>query len=77
MELTPDILLRAYAIGIFPMAEGREHSELHWIDPEHRGVLPLEEFHIPRKLRRRIRRAVAASSGAVLSISSAFASYAA
>ena len=57
MELTPDILLRAYAIGIFPMAEGREHTELHWIDPEHRGVLPLEEFHIPRKLRRRIRRA--------------------
>jgi leucyl/phenylalanyl-tRNA--protein transferase len=56
MELTPDILLRAYAIGIFPMAEGREHRELHWIDPEQRGVLPLERFHLPRKLRRRIRR---------------------
>ena len=56
MELTPDILLRAYAIGIFPMAEGREHRELHWIDPEQRGVLPLDSFHVPRKLRRRIRR---------------------
>jgi leucyl/phenylalanyl-tRNA--protein transferase len=56
MELTPDILLRAYAIGIFPMAEGRDHRELHWIDPEQRGVLPLDAFHIPRKLRRRIRR---------------------
>ena len=56
MELTPDILLRAYAIGIFPMAEGREHRELHWIDPEQRGVLPLERFHLPRKLRRRIQR---------------------
>ncbi len=56
MELTPDILLRAYAIGIFPMAEGREHRELHWIDPEQRGVLPLDGFHVPRRLRRRIRR---------------------
>lgn len=56
MHLTPDVLLRAYAIGIFPMAEGREHSDLHWIDPELRGVLPLEAFHVPRKLRRRLRR---------------------
>jgi leucyl/phenylalanyl-tRNA--protein transferase len=56
MELTPDILLRAYAIGIFPMAEGRKHSDLHWIDPEQRGVLPLEGFHVSRKLRHRMRR---------------------
>ena len=56
MQLTPDVLLRAYAIGIFPMAEGREHADLHWIDPELRGVLPLERFHVPRKLRRRLRR---------------------
>lgn len=56
MHLTPDVLLRAYAIGIFPMAEGREHSDLHWIDPELRGVLPLNAFHVPRKLRRRLRR---------------------
>jgi leucyl/phenylalanyl-tRNA--protein transferase len=56
MRLTPDLLLRAYAIGIFPMAEGRDHAELHWIDPEVRGVLPLDRFHLPRKLRRRVRR---------------------
>ncbi len=56
MHLTPDVLLRAYAIGIFPMAEGRAHSELHWIDPEERGVLPLDAFHIPRRLRRILRR---------------------
>ncbi len=56
MRLTPDLLLRAYAIGIFPMAEGRDHPELHWIDPEVRGVLPLDRFHMPRKLRRRVRR---------------------
>ncbi len=56
MQLTPDVLLRAYAIGIFPMAEGRAHADLHWIDPEQRGILPLDGFHISRKLRRRLRR---------------------
>ena len=56
MQLTPDVLLRAYAIGIFPMAEGRAHADLHWIDPEQRGILPLDGFHIPRMLRRRLRR---------------------
>ena len=56
MRLTPDLLLRAYAIGIFPMAEGRDYAELHWIDPELRGVLPLDTFHLPRKLKRRLRR---------------------
>jgi leucyl/phenylalanyl-tRNA--protein transferase len=56
MRLTPDLLLRAYAIGIFPMAEGREHPELHWIDPEVRGILPLDNFHMPRKVKRRVRR---------------------
>ncbi|MFQ6018053.1 MAG: leucyl/phenylalanyl-tRNA--protein transferase [Kiloniellaceae bacterium] len=56
MQLTPELLLRAYAIGIFPMAEGRDHSDLHWIDPELRGILPLDGLHIPRRLRRKIRR---------------------
>lgn len=56
MQLTPDLLLRAYAIGIFPMAEGRDHPDLHWIDPETRGILPLERFHLPRSLKRRLRR---------------------
>ena len=56
MELTPDLLLRAYAVGIFPMAEGRSEQDIHWIDPELRGVIPLEHFHVPRRLRRRLRR---------------------
>jgi len=56
MELTPELLLRAYAYGVFPMAESREDPELYWFDPERRGILPLESFHIPRKLRRTVRR---------------------
>lgn len=56
MQLTPELLLRAYAVGIFPMAESRQDPEIHWIDPELRGVIPLDEFHIPRKLRRRVLR---------------------
>jgi leucyl/phenylalanyl-tRNA--protein transferase len=58
MQLTPDLLLRAYAIGIFPMAESRVDPELHWIDPDLRGVLPLDRLHVPRKLRAKIRRGV-------------------
>lgn len=53
-EITPDILLRAYALGIFPMAEGRDDPEIHWVDPRRRGIFPLEGFHISRSLRRRI-----------------------
>lgn len=56
MELTPDLLLRAYAVGIFPMAESRRDQEIHWIDPEVRGIIPLTEFHVPKRLRRRVRR---------------------
>ena len=54
-ELTPEILLRAYAAGIFPMAESRLDPELFWVDPEWRGVIPLDAFHLPRRLRRTIR----------------------
>ena len=56
MKLNPELLLRAYAIGIFPMAESRDDPVVHWIDPDNRGVLPLERFHIPRRLKRRVRR---------------------
>ena len=56
MQLTPELLLNAYAVGIFPMAEARDDPELYWIDPERRGVLPLEAFHVPRSLRRTLRR---------------------
>lgn len=54
-DLSPQTLLRAYAIGLFPMAENREDPELYWIDPEKRGVLPLDGFHVPKKLRRTVR----------------------
>ena len=58
MELTADLLLRAYAVGIFPMAESRRDHEIHWIDPEVRGVIPLADFHVPRRLRRTVRKQV-------------------
>lgn len=53
--LTPDMLISAYAGGIFPMAEHRGDTELFWVDPRHRGVLPLDRFHISRSLRKTIR----------------------
>ena len=56
MELKAELLLRAYSIGIFPMAESRGDPEIHWIDPDRRGILPIESFHIPRKLRRLVRQ---------------------
>jgi leucyl/phenylalanyl-tRNA--protein transferase len=58
MQLTPELLLRAYAVGIFPMAESRDDPEIHWIDPEMRGLLPLDQVHVPRKLRRKVLRDV-------------------
>ncbi len=54
-ELTPDILLRAYAMGIFPMSDGRDDCDIHWVDPRLRGILPLDGFHISRSLRKTIR----------------------
>lgn len=55
--LTPDLVLSAYARGIFPMAERRDSPEIFWIDPRRRGILPLDAFHLSRSLRRRMRRA--------------------
>ena len=55
ITLTPELLLRAYAAGIFPMAESAEDPELFWVDPVRRGILPLDAFHVPRRLKRSIR----------------------
>ncbi len=55
-ELTPDILLRTYAAGIFPMAESAEDPTLCWVDPETRGILQLEKFRVARGLQRKLRR---------------------
>ncbi len=54
-RLTPQILLRAYAEGLFPMAERRGDPMLYWVSPEKRGILPLNEFHVPRRLARTVR----------------------
>ncbi len=56
-RLTPKLLLGAYASGIFPMAESRDDRGLFWVDPDVRGILPLNAFHIPRRLRRTLRQA--------------------
>ncbi|BAE51544.1 leucyl/phenylalanyl-tRNA--protein transferase [Paramagnetospirillum magneticum] len=53
--LTADLLLRAYASGVFPMARSRDENRLYWVDPEQRGILPLEAFHVPKSLRRTLR----------------------
>lgn len=54
--LDPDLLLRAYAAGIFPMADGRDAADLFWVEPKKRGVLPLDDFHLPRSLAKLLRQ---------------------
>ncbi|MDO3434236.1 leucyl/phenylalanyl-tRNA--protein transferase [Rhizobium sp. CBN3] len=54
--ITPDILLRAYSIGLFPMAESADDPEIFWVEPELRGVLPLGDFHISKSLAKTVRR---------------------
>ena len=55
VEITPEVLLKAYACGIFPMAENADDPALYWIEPELRGVIPLETFHVPARLARTVR----------------------
>ena len=54
-EITPDLLLQAYANGVFPMAEHRADDQVFWVDPQRRGVVPLNGFHISRSLAKTIR----------------------
>jgi leucyl/phenylalanyl-tRNA--protein transferase len=56
IRLTSALLLQAYAAGIFPMAESADDPELFWVDPRQRGILPLDAFHVPRRLQRVLRR---------------------
>ena len=56
-EITPQMLLRAYACGIFPMAESADDPQLYWIEPQARGVLPLDALTIPKRLARTVRQA--------------------
>jgi leucyl/phenylalanyl-tRNA---protein transferase len=56
VEITPQGLLKAYSCGIFPMAESADDNALYWIEPERRGILPLDEVHVPRRLAKTIRQ---------------------
>lgn len=53
--ITPEILLQAYACGIFPMADAADDPHLYWVEPANRGILPLDRFHVPRRLARTVR----------------------
>ena len=54
IEVTPELMLRAYRVGLFPMAETRRGQRLYWLDPEQRGILPLDGFHLPKRLLRTV-----------------------
>lgn len=55
LTLTPNLLLNAYANGVFPMADSADSDEVYWVEPKQRGVIPLDGFHVSRSLARRIR----------------------
>ncbi len=55
-RLTPELLLTAYASGIFPMAEARDDPSVYWVDPRSRGILPLDGFHVSRSMAKRLKR---------------------
>lgn len=54
-EITPEILLKAYAAGIFPMAEDADDPSLFWVEPRERGIIPLDRFHVGKRLARTVR----------------------
>ena len=54
--LTPEILIRAYSIGVFPMSESRNDPNVFWVDPKMRGILPLDNFHISHSLKKTVRK---------------------
>jgi leucyl/phenylalanyl-tRNA--protein transferase len=55
IDITPEVLLKAYACGIFPMAESADDPALYWIEPDMRGIIPLDGFHFPARLARTVR----------------------
>lgn len=55
-RIPPDLLLRAYASGVFPMAESEHDPEVFWVRPEERGIIPLDRFHVPKSLAKRVRQ---------------------
>ncbi len=55
-RITPELLLRAYSIGLFPMSDAADDPEIFWVEPELRGILPLEQFHVSKSLAKAIRQ---------------------
>ncbi len=53
--LDPDLLLRAYAIGVFPMADSRDATDLYWVEPRRRAIIPLDRFHLSKSLRKTLK----------------------
>ena len=53
--LDPDLLLRAYSIGVFPMSDSRDADDLYWVEPRRRAILPLDSFHLSRSLRKTLK----------------------
>ncbi|MBH68525.1 MAG: leucyl/phenylalanyl-tRNA--protein transferase [Rhodospirillaceae bacterium] len=56
IKITPELLLKAYRFGVFPMAESKDDKRIMFIDPDHRGIIPLDAFHIPRKLKKLVKK---------------------
>ncbi|HYJ53673.1 MAG TPA: leucyl/phenylalanyl-tRNA--protein transferase [Allosphingosinicella sp.] len=56
--LDPDLLLRAYSIGVFPMSDSRSASDLYWVEPKRRAILPLDSFHLSKSLRKLLKSGV-------------------
>ncbi len=54
IELTPDLIVRAYMAGIFPMSESADNPDIFWVSPEMRGIIPLEDFHVSKSLQKSI-----------------------
>jgi len=56
--LDPDLLLRAYSIGVFPMSDSRDAEDLYWVEPRRRAILPLDSFHLSRSLRKTLKSGI-------------------
>lgn len=55
LDLTPELIIRAYQAGIFPMAEDADSPDLFWVSPQHRGIIPLDQFHVSKSLRKSLK----------------------
>jgi leucyl/phenylalanyl-tRNA--protein transferase len=56
LKVTPQLLLKAYSCGLFPMADSAEDTDIYWVEPEFRGIIPLDKFHVPKSLAKTVRK---------------------